>query len=136
MRSKAWWRILSGGFGVAFLALAAVVPAQTDMAPSERFEKGLALLKDKGWVLVAELADEGGSPSREKITAYTDMVLLVNKHRPATFLLVREADKREIKLATLKPGELPAKALGAWIWYKICAAADLMESCRAAGIIS
>ncbi len=136
MGSKAWWRTLSGVLGLALLALAVPVPAQTDLAPSERFEKGLALLKDKGYVLVAEIAPEGEKPAREKITAYTDMVLLVNKRKPVTFFLLHEADKKETKLATLKPNELPAKALGAWLWYRICAAADLLESCRGVGIIS
>ncbi|MGV8040626.1 MAG: hypothetical protein AB2L07_11255 [Thermoanaerobaculaceae bacterium] len=136
MGSKAWWRILSGVLGLVLVALALPAAAQTDMAPSERFEKGLALLKDKGYVLVAEIAAEGEKPAREKIAAYTDMVLLVNKRQPVTFFLLHEADKREVKLATLRPNELPAKALGAWLWYKVCAAADLLESCRAAGIIS
>lgn len=136
MGSKTWWQLLSGVLALVLLAAAAPASAETDLAPSERFEKGLALLHEKGYELVVELAAEGGSPTREKIRAYTDMVLVVNKRQATTFLLVREADRKEITLAKLRGSELPAKALGGWLWYKVCAAADLLESCRAAGIIS
>lgn len=129
-------RTLCGVIGLLVLALAVPAASQTDLAPSERFEKGLALLKEKGYSLAAEVGAEGEKPTREKIASYTDMVLLVNKRQPATFFLIHDAEKRETKLATLKPNELPAKALGAWLWYKVCAAADLLESCRAGGIIS
>lgn len=136
MTFKVRRRILSAGFALVLLVLAAPGRAETEMPPSERFEKGLALLHEKGYVLLAETGSEGGSPAREKISAYTDMVLVVNKRLTTTFLLLRDVDKKEIKLATLRPAELPAKALGAWIWYKICAAAELLESCRAVGVIS
>lgn len=107
-----------------------------DLSPSVRFERGLALLKEKGYTLIAEHAAAGEKPQREKITAYTDMVLVVNFRHNTTFYLLHQASEKETTLATLKPNELPAKALGAWLWYKICTAADLMESCRAASIIS
>ncbi|HPW56568.1 MAG: hypothetical protein KA072_06720 [Thermoanaerobaculaceae bacterium] len=136
MGSKAWWRILPGVLALVLLAQVAPATAQTDPTPSERFEKGLALLKDKGYALLAEITLEGEKPQREKITAYTDMVLLVNKRQPVTLFLLHSSDKQETKLTTLKPNELAAKALGAWLWYKVCAAADLLESCRGAGVIS
>lgn len=123
---------------VTAAVLGSFLPAvqAADLSPSERFEKGLALLKDKGFTLIAEHAAAGEKPQREKITAYTDMVLVVNYRHETTFYLLNQAGEKELNLATLKPNELPAKALGAWLWYKICAAAELMESCRAASIIS
>jgi hypothetical protein len=120
------------------VVLSSFLPAvqAEDLSPSVRFEKGLALLKEKGFTLIAEHAAVGEKPQREKITVYTDMVLVVNFRHNTTFYLLHQASEKETNLATLKPNELPAKALGAWLWYKICAAADLMESCRAASIIS
>jgi hypothetical protein len=114
-----------------------LLQAQQDgLSPSARFEKGFALLKEKGYTLLAEQTTEGEKPQREKITSYSDLVLLVNTQQPVTFFIVHKETDKETRIASLKPAELSSKALGAWLWYKLCAAADLMDSCRAAGVIA
>ena len=122
---------------LAGLAVPTLLHAQQDgLSPSARFEKGFALLKEKGYTLLAEQAIEGEKPQPEKISSYADLVLLVNKQQPVTFFILHKDTDKETRIATLKPAELSSKALGAWLWYKLCAAAELMESCRAAGVIA
>ncbi|MCU0292965.1 MAG: hypothetical protein MUF10_13390 [Thermoanaerobaculaceae bacterium] len=128
-------------FPVVLALTATMIPtllqAQQDgLSPSARFEKGFALLKEKGYTLLAEQTTEGEKPQREKITSYSDLVLLVNTQQPVTFFIVHKETDKETRIASLKPAELSSKALGAWLWYKLCAAADLMDSCRAAGVIA
>jgi hypothetical protein len=123
--------------GLAVLVVPTLSHAQEDgLSPSARFEKGFALLRDKGYTLIAEQGPEGEKPQREKITSYSDLVLLVNKRQPVTFYVIHKDTDKETRIASLKPAELPSKALGAWLWYKLCNAAGLMESCRAAGVIA
>lgn len=130
-------RVLTVVLALAALVVPAMLQAQQDgLSPSARFEKGFALLKEKGYTLLAEQTVEGEKPQREKITSYADLVLLVNTQQPVTFFILQKDTDKETRIATLKPAELSSKALGAWLWYKLCAAADLMESCRAAGVIA
>ena len=131
------YRSLAMVLGVAALVIPSLLRAQEDgLSPSARSEKGFALLHEKGYTLIAEHAAEGDKPKRETIASFSDLILLVNRRQPTTFYLFQKATDKETKIATLKPTELPSKALGAWIWYRLCSAADLMESCRAAGIIA
>ena len=126
-------RIPAMVLGVAALVIPSLLLAQEDgLSPSARSEKGFALLHEHGFTLIAELAAEGDKPERETIASFSDLILVVNQRQPTTFYLFQKAIDKETKIATLKPAELPSKALGAWIWYKLCSAADLMESCRAA----
>jgi len=121
---------------VALVALPA--PAQTGEAPlSERAERGFKLLGEKGFKLAADIVtDEGKTPRREVMSSYTDLVLLVNKRKAVTFRLLGPEEGKERDVASIKATELPTRILGAWLWYKICSAADLLESCRTAGVIS
>jgi hypothetical protein len=130
-------RILPFALALAAVVIPTLLQAQADgLSPSARFEKGFALLKEKGYTLIAEQTIEGETPQREKISSYSDLVLLVNKQQPVTFFILHKDTDKETRIASLKPAELSSKALGAWLWYKLCAAADLMESCRAAGVIA
>lgn len=130
-------RVLAVVVGLAALAVPKLSLAQEDgLSQSARFAKGFELLHEKGFTLIADQGPEGEKPKRGKITSYSDLVLLVNERQPVTFYLLPKDSDKETRIAHLKPAELPSKALGAWLWYKLCSAADLMETCRAAGIIA
>lgn len=122
--------------GICVLA-AAVATAQSDVtSPSDRFEKGLTYLKDHGAALLVEyVPKEGGNPRKETITAYYEMVQLANKKVETTVLLSRDSGK-ETKVAQIPGKEMPSKGLGAWLWYKVCAAIDQLDGCREAGVIN
>lgn len=127
---------MPGFLGVAMLLIALPGPAQDQgLKPSERAEKGFALLGEKSLKLVADVADDHGGSKQESLSSYVDLILLVNKKRAVTFRLLGPQDE-DRQVCSLKPSELPSKVLGAWLWYKICFLADLAEPCRAAGIIN
>lgn len=119
------------------LVAASAALAQSDVtSPSEKFEKGLKFLKDHNMSLVV-LYDVGGgvSPKKETVTAYYEMVMLANKKVDVT-VFVNKGSGEEIKIAVIPAREMPSKGLGAWLWYKVCAAVGELDGCREAGIIS
>ena len=121
----------------AVLLVAATATAQSEVvSPSVRFDKGLAFLKTQGLSLVVEyVAKEGASPTKSTIAAYHEMVQLANKKVDTTIILGLGSDQ-EKKVVTIVGKEMSAKGLGAFLWYKVCAAADKLEGCRSAEVIN
>jgi hypothetical protein len=122
-----WRRALPAVIGSILLLVVTAAVAQDEVtSPSERFEKGLKFLKDHDMSLVVQyVRKDATEPTKETITAYYEMVMLANK-----------ASGEEVKIAQLTGREMPAKGLGAWLWYKVCAAVGQLDACRQAGIVS
>jgi hypothetical protein len=137
MKSAAGCRALPLIVGSALLLVAAVAFAQNDVtSPAERFEKGLKFLKDHDMSLVVQYVPKDSSePTRQTITAYYEMVMLANKKVDVTVFVVKGSGE-EVKIAQIPGREIPSKGMGAWLWYKICAAVGQLDACREVGIVS
>lgn len=106
-----------------------------ELKPPERAAKGFALLEEKKLSLIAIQTEEGGASKREPMASYVDLVLVVNQRRAVSFHLLGPKDE-DREVCSLKPAELAGKVLGPWLWYKVCATAEIVEDCQKAGVIS